>query len=41
MKKEFLYVAPEVEIIEVRVEKGFASSPGNIENPGIDDEESM
>lgn len=27
MEKEILYVAPQVEIIEVEVEKGFAVSP--------------
>ena len=26
--KEMAYVTPEVEVIEVKVEKGFASSPG-------------
>ena len=26
MKKEFMYEAPQVEVIEVAVEKGFASS---------------
>ena len=29
MEKKELYVAPEVEIIEVSVEKGFAASPGS------------
>ena len=28
MEKKEMYVAPEVEIIEVSVEKGFAASPG-------------
>ena len=28
MEKTVLYVAPQVEIIEVEVEKGFATSPG-------------
>lgn len=41
MKKMELskYDAPEVEIIEVMVEKGFASSP--FETPKEDDEEGM
>lgn len=29
MEKEILYVAPQVEVIEVEVEKGFAASPNN------------
>ena len=28
MEKKEMYVAPEVEILEVSVEKGFAASPG-------------
>ena len=35
-----IYVVPQVEIIEVEVEKGFASSPV-LENPEIGDEEGM
>lgn len=31
MKKEELYVAPQVEIIEVEVEKGFAASDMTVE----------
>lgn len=34
MEKVFNYVAPEVEIVEVQVEKGYSSStPGMEENP--------
>ena len=32
------YEAPAVEIIEVEVEKGFATSDGNIENPKEEEE---
>ena len=33
--KEFLgYVAPVVKVIEVEVEKGFATSDGDFERPG-------
>ena len=40
-KEEMMsYQAPEMEIIEISVEQGFAGS-GNVENPGQDDEESM
>lgn len=35
-----IYVVPQVEIVEVEVEKGFASSPV-LENPEIGDEEGM
>lgn len=38
MEKNVWYVAPEVEVIEVEVEKGFA---GSLEYPGEDPEESM
>lgn len=38
MEKNVWYVAPEVEVIEVEVEKGFA---GSLENPGQDPEEGM
>ena len=38
MEKNVWYVAPEVEVIEVEVEKGFA---GSLENPGQDTEEGM
>ena len=31
--KRMNYEMPQVEIIEVEVEKGFATSSGNIENP--------
>ena len=34
MEMEKFYVAPEVEILEVAVEKGFE---GSFNNPGIDD----
>ena len=31
-----MYVAPELEVLEVMVEQGFQASPGDIENaPGI------
>ena len=33
-----VYEAPQVETIEVEVEKGFATSDGNIENPKEEDE---
>ena len=36
MEKKEMYVAPEVEIIEVSVEKGFAGS--QLVDPGIDDD---
>ena len=37
MKKETNYVAPEVEVIEVEVEKGFqASQPGEVPPAGVD-----
>ena len=40
MKKDWMvYETPQVEVIVVEVEKGFAASPGNIENP-IEGEES-
>ena len=39
MEKDVLYVAPQVEVIEVEVEKGFATSPAGdseiVENGGI------
>ena len=34
MEKEMIYVAPVVEVIEVEVEKGFAASPFNLDDPG-------
>lgn len=35
MEKEILYVAPQVEVLEVEVEKGFAASnEGWEDNPG-------
>lgn len=34
MEKELIYVAPEVEIIEVQVEKGFEGSTVDPMNPG-------
>lgn len=42
MKREMyrVYEAPEMEIMEVMVEQGFAAS-GNIEIPGTDEEEGM
>ena len=38
MEKKEMYVAPEVEILEVMVEKGFAASPDGDESsiPGYD-----
>ena len=39
MKKEFLYAVPEVEIIEVEVEKGFATSGYTIEDIVIEQQE--
>ena len=36
-----VYEAPEMEIMEVMVEQGFAVSDGNLETPGQDDEEAM
>ena len=32
-----IYTAPIVEVIEVEVEKGFATSSGNVENPNEDE----
>ena len=37
MEKKEMYVAPEVEVLEVAVEKGFAASPEDPGDPGIDD----
>ena len=34
VEKEMKYVAPEVEVLEVEVELGFAASPGTPEGPG-------
>ena len=34
MEKNVKYVAPMVEVIEVEVEKGFAQSDNQVENPG-------
>ena len=40
MEKELIYVAPQVEIIEVEVEKGFATSdPYVIERLGVEQQE--
>lgn len=42
MKKALIkveYVEPQVEIIEVIVENGFASSPGDGESEGTEDED--
>ena len=40
MEKELIYVAPQVEIIEVEVEKGFAASdPYAIERLGVEQQE--
>lgn len=38
MKKE-MYVAPELEVLEVMVEQGFQASPGTVEGGGgsVDD----
>ena len=36
MGKKEMYVAPEVEILEVQVEKGFAASPVKPGNGGVD-----
>ena len=43
MKREMytVYEAPEMEIMEVMVEQGFAVSDGNLETPGQDEEEEM
>lgn len=42
MEKELVYVAPQVEVIEVEVEKGFATSPyGSFESIYEDSEEGM
>ena len=30
MEKKEMYLAPEVEVLEVMVEKGFAASPGDV-----------
>ena len=35
MEKKEMYVAPEVEVLEVSVEKGFAASPGDEDDPGF------
>lgn len=37
MEKKEMYVAPEVEILEVSVEKGFAASPINGPDTGDSD----
>ncbi len=37
MKKDILYAAPEVEVIEVAVEKGFAGSGIDIDTEGSGD----
>ena len=34
MEKKEMYVAPEVEVLEIAVEKGFAASPGGSDVPG-------
>ena len=36
MEKKEMYVAPEVEILEVSVEKGFEASPVKPGNGGVD-----
>jgi len=36
MEKEMKYETPEVEILEVEVEKGFAGSPDDDPNGGVD-----
>ena len=37
--EEMEYETPEVKMIEVEVEQGFAVSGGNLENPRYNDEE--
>lgn len=37
VEMEKKYVAPEVEVLEVMVEKGFAGSGGGVTPPDIDD----
>ena len=34
MEMEKFYVAPEVEVLEVEVEQGFAASPGDYDGDG-------
>lgn len=43
MKEELLYLyeAPQVEVIEVEVEKGFATSPGGVDTEGLDGEQPL
>lgn len=36
MEKKMNYVAPEVEIVEVEVEKGFAASGTDVPGGGVD-----
>ena len=36
-----IYQTPEIEIVRICVEQGFAGSDGNLETPGQDDEEEM
>ena len=38
MEKKEMYVAPEVEILEVSVEKGFEGSTENPNDPGFSDD---
>ena len=39
--EEMEYETPEVKMIEVEVEQGFAVSGGNLENPRYNDEEDL
>ena len=39
MEKEFLYVVPQVEVLEVEIEKGFAASGGGTEQYEPDNED--
>jgi len=35
------YESPQVEVIEVEVEKGFATSPGGVGTEGLGDQENL
>lgn len=37
----YSYESPQVEVIEVEVEKGFATSPGVVGTEGLDDEQPL
>ena len=41
MEKKEMYVAPEVEVLEVAVEKGFAATGGGIEGPNLGDDSDL